>query len=78
MIITSQCDQMIKQINTLKFNTLLKVIHVHLDLKKNLPNFSLEGPIIFLPLQFSYNYLSFVYVKLQSIASLLSYSIIIY
>ena len=55
MIITSQCDQMIKQINTLKFNTLLKVIHVHLDLKKNLPNFSLEGPIIFLPLQFSYN-----------------------
>ena len=41
--------------------------------------FSLEWPTIFLPTPFSYNYPSFfVYVKFKSIASLLSYSIIMY
>ena len=49
--------------------------------QKNVYNFSLESPRIFLPVPFSYNYPSrsfFMYVKFQSITSLLSYSISMY
>ena len=62
-------------------HVIIKVIHVHHCLRNNVHNFSLEGPTIFLSSPFLYIYPScsfFVYVKFQSIALLLSYSIIMY
>ena len=56
----------------------VKVVHVH---RKNVHNFSLELSTIFLHALFSYNYPShsfFVFVKIKSIASLLSYSVIMF
>ena len=48
--------------------------------QKNVHSFSLEGLTIFLSAPFSYNYsfCSFLYVKIQSIASLSSCNIIMY
>ena len=61
----------------------LYFIHIQHDLRKMFITLvNLEWPTIFLPAPFSYknpsHSLCVIYVKFQSIASLLSYSIIMY
>ena len=52
----------------------LKVIHVHLVcLWKNVHNFSLEGPAIFLSVPFSYNYPSHSFLCMSNFNPLLHY-----
>ena len=60
------------------FTDHVMVIHVHHDLIKTTHNFSLEWVTIFLSAPFSAFPFFFVYVKFQSIAPVLSYSIIMY